>query len=249
MYWGVYDAAERPDASFAAAYFGGARQDYDVINEFQVKGGTATGFNALYAMRGLGRKSGYEKLQQQLDLTQYIDYLLLNYYAGNQDWGENKNWYAIRRHTPPGPFQYFVWDGEQILQQLRDDTVNAPFEPPMHLAEELRQNPEFRAAFASRVQKHFFNDGALTPAAVAARWMKRAGEVDRAIVAESARWGAYRRNPPYTRDQEWLAEQQRLLKSYFPRRTAIVLEQLRAAGLYQAAMTNSPTRAVPELQR
>src|SRR5207253_1721232 len=35
LYWGVYDAAERPDASFAASYFGGHRQDYDVINEFQ----------------------------------------------------------------------------------------------------------------------------------------------------------------------------------------------------------------------
>lgn len=47
-----------------------------------------------------------------------------------------------------------------------------------------------------------------------------------------ARWGDYRRNAPYTHDKEWVAEQQRLLKEYFPRRTEIVLEQLRAAGLY-----------------
>jgi hypothetical protein len=62
--------------------------------------------------------------------------------------------------------------------------------------------------------------------------MKRATEVDRAIIAESARWGAYRRDPPYTRDADWLPEQRRLMNSYFPRRTAIVLEQLRAAGLF-----------------
>jgi len=96
----------------------------------------------------------------------------------------------------------------------------------------LKGNAEFRLVFADRVQKHFFNDGALTPKASAARWMKRANEVDRAIIAESARWGCFRRNPPYTRDRDWLTEQKRLLNSWFPQRTAIVLEQLRAAGLY-----------------
>ncbi|MEO8427934.1 MAG: CotH kinase family protein, partial [Verrucomicrobiota bacterium] len=232
LYWGVYDAAERPDASFAASYFGGQRQDYDVINEFQVKDGNINGFDALNAIRGLARNSQYERLRKHLDITQYIDYLLLNYYAGNKDWGENKNWYAIARREPPGPFQYFVWDGEYVLQQLNDDTVNAPFEVPFRLAQELRSNAEFRLAFADRAQKHLFDDGALTPAAAAARWMERAAQIDRAIISESARWGGFRRDPPYTRDQEWMAEQRRLLKSYFPRRTGIFLEQLRVAGLY-----------------
>ena len=63
------------------------------------------------------------------------------------------------------------------------------------------------------------------PKAATARWMKRAAEVDRAIIAESARWGGFRRDPPFTRDQEWLAEQRRLVENYFPRRTAIVLER------------------------
>src|SRR5204862_165745 len=45
-------------------------------------------------------------------------------------------------------------------------------------------------------------------------------------------WGYYRRAEPFTRDGDWVAEQERLLKTYFPQRTAVVLEQLRAAGLY-----------------
>jgi len=232
LYWGVYDAAERPDASFAAAYFGGNRRDYDVVNENQIKDGTIDRFASLQSIRALSQNSGYKRLKQQLDVTQYIDYLLLNYYAGNHDWGENKNWYAIGRREPPGLFQYFEWDGEYVLQRLNDDTVNAPHEVPFRLAENLRENAEFRLAFADRVRKHFFDGGALTPAASVARWKKRAAEVDRAIIAESARWGGYRRDPPYTRDREWLEEQRRLLESYFPRRTAVVLEQLRAAGLY-----------------
>ncbi len=34
-------------------------------------------------------------------------------------------------------------------------------------------------------QRHLFGNGALTPKAVAARWMARAAEVDLAIIAES----------------------------------------------------------------
>jgi hypothetical protein len=232
LYWGIYDATERPDASFAASYFGGSREDYDVVNEFEAKDGTVDAFRTLHSMTGLSRAAQYEKLGQRLNLTEFMDYLLLQYYAGNQDIGENKNWYAIRRRVPAGPFHYVVWDAEQILQGVHDDTVNDPYEVPFRLAQELMANAEYRLAFADRVQKHCFNDGALTPAAAAARWKKRANEVDLAVIAESARWGYYRRNPPYTRDKEWLTEQRRLLQSYFPQRTGIVLGQLQAAGLY-----------------
>ena len=241
LYWGVYDITERPDADFAAAYLGGSREDYDVINEFEAKDGTLDAFRALHAMHDLTQRSQYEKLQRQLDISEYIDYLLLNYYAGNQDWGENKNWYAIRRRTPPGPFEYMVWDGEQIFHDVMDDAVSNSYETPFRLAEELKRNAEFRLAFADRVQMHCFNGGALTSEACAARWMKRAREVDLAIVAESARWGDYRRDVHpykvgpyglYTRDDHWRPEVQRLLKDYFPKRTAAVLRQFHAAGLF-----------------
>ncbi len=232
LYWGVYDASERPDASFAAAYLGGTREDYDVINEFDAKDGTLDAFRTFYSISGLARTDQYELLKRHLDITEFIDYLLLNYYAGNNDWGEQKNWYALRRRNPPSPFQYIVWDGEQILHGLNDDTISDPYVPPLRLAMELRSNAEFRLAFADRVQKHFFDGGALTPGAVAERWNARSQQVDLAMIAESARWGYYRRSPPYTRDREWVSERQRLLKNYFPQRTAVVLEQLKAAGLY-----------------
>jgi CotH kinase protein/Chitobiase/beta-hexosaminidase C-terminal domain len=232
LYWGIYDLAERPDAHFAAAYFGGKEEDYDVINEGQAKDGKLNGFHQLNSIGNLAQNSQYERLQKRLNLPEFMDYLLLQFYAGNQDVGEDKNWYVIGRRNPPGPFSYLVWDGEQIFHFLSDDTVNAPYENPFRLARELQANAEYRVAFGDRVQKHFFGDGALTPTAVIQRWKRRAAEVDLAMIAESARWGYCRRNPPYTHDGDYLQEQQRLLTSYFPQRTLIVLEQLRTAGLY-----------------
>ena len=59
--------------------------------------------------------------------------------------------------------------------------------------------------------------------------------VEPAVPAESARWGD-NRNPddaPYTREA-WVAERDRLIGSYFPERTGVLLAQLREDGLYHS---------------
>jgi hypothetical protein len=95
--------------------------------------------------------------------------------------------------------------------------------------------------FADHVQRHLFRSGALMSAPAAERFQRWADEIDKAVVAESARWGDYRRDfhryktgpyEFYTRDEHWRPEIKRLLAEYFPQRTAVVLKQFQAAGLY-----------------
>jgi len=103
-------------------------------------------------------------------------------------------------------------------------------------------NAEYRLAFADHVFKHMLAPGgALTPAANIARWRKWQGLLDKPIVAESLRWGDYRRDVHrfhdgrfvlYTREQQWLAENDRIVNSYLVNRNTTVLKQLRAVGLY-----------------
>jgi hypothetical protein len=73
-----------------------------------------------------------------------------------------------------------------------------------------------------------------------ARWQKWRAILDKPIVAESVRWGDYRRDVHrfndgrfvlYTRERHWLPENDRITKSYLVKRNAIVLRQLREAGL------------------
>jgi hypothetical protein len=73
----------------------------------------------------------------------------------------------------------------------------------------------------------------LTPAASIARYQARAEEIYDPLVAESARWGDTYRDTPYTRDVEWEAERTRLVTEFFPDRTAALIAQLTAAGLYE----------------
>ena len=99
---------------------------------------------------------------------------------------------------------------------------------------------EFRKLFAERARLHLTGDGALTPTAAAQRYRRWSDVLDAAVVAESARWGDYRRDVHpyktgpyelYTREEHWRPEVKRLLENYFPRRTEAVLKQFREAGL------------------
>jgi hypothetical protein len=240
VYWGIYEPAERPDGAFAASYLGGKKADYDVINEGAAVDGTITTYNQMLAITGLDNINQYNLMKTYLDMQQFIDYMLLHFYVGHTDWFLNKNWYTMRPKNGASGFKYVPWDGELVLGDTTTDRVSTT-DLPSGLHPKLLASPEYRLAFADRVQKHFFNNGALTPAQNAARFAARTREIVLPIIAESARWGDYRRdvhqyqNPPYElyeRNVQWAAEQARLTNTYFPNRTATVFNQLRAAGLF-----------------
>lgn len=242
LYWGIYDATERPDASFGAAYLGGAKSNYDVVNEGALVDGDMVAYRELTGIADAGSQSGYGRIAQLLDVPAYIDYVLLHFYTGHGDWFTDKNWYAIRQRVPAGGFRYNAWDGELMLNGVQDDVVTRS-DQPSNLHPRLRLNPQYRLDFADRVQKHLFNDGALTPAASIARYRRRLAEIEPAIHAEAARWGDYRRDvhpystPPYELygvESHFNRERDRLLTNYFPARTAVLLTQLRNADLYPA---------------
>lgn len=250
LYWGIYDPSERPDGAFAASAFGGEKEQYDVMNEGAVVDGGRAAYDRMLALGDVTTRAGFSEMQRYLDLPQFIDYMLLHFYVAHQDWGQNKNWYAVRPKDGSRGFFYLPWDGEMILDDVNHNRVSSA-DTPSGLHTKLVTSAEYRLAFGDRVQKHLFNGGALTPDFVQAAWLKRAREVELAIVAESARWGDYRRDVHqfqsgpydlYTRDNQWRAEQNRLLTEYFPRRTAILMGQLRAGGLY-------PEVAAPVLSR
>lgn len=243
LYWGVYDFTEQPTDSFARNYFGGEKSDYDIYDQGTLRSGTATAYERMARMAGLERGGAYESMRKLLNIPEFIDYTLLHFFVGHQDWFHQKNWYAIRRNIgdPKAPFRFIPWDGENLLL---DEDVNLVqrMEGPLGLHARLAGNAEYRLAFADRVFAHMIaTNGALTPPANIARWRKWASVLDQPIVAESVRWGDYRRDVHpafegrfvlYTRESHWLPEIERVAGSYFTRRNAIVLRQLRSAGLY-----------------
>jgi len=235
LYWGLYDVVERCNADFGSSYIGGDKEEYDALNSYPrtIVDGSADGWIAAQQLAE-ANPVDVEAISEYVDIPNLIDYMILNFYAGNIDWDDH-NWYAVNRRTEPGSgYKFLSWDAERTLESITgtNQTGMHRYDKPSNLYAGLRTDPEFRMLFADHVQRHFFNDGALTPENAQARYQVLADWIDRAIVGESARWGDSSRALPYTRDAEWATERDRLLNQYFPQRTDVVLGFLKGAGLY-----------------
>lgn len=255
LYWGVYNAHERPDEHFAAAYLGGDNSQYDVVRNtqgsFEVVAGDAEAWSAMLALvnSGLSGNAQYEQIRQYLDVDGFIDYMIVNQYAGNTDWA-NHNWYALRKRATGAGYRFVIWDAELSMRKLSEDVTgyNQAASPTM-IHSFLRNNAEYRLRFADRVQKHFSNGGVLfvdtnQPAVVAANpernrpgalFLARSREIDPAIVLESARWGdsaPARLGNPFNRAVDYLPEFNWMKNTFFPQRSGVVLGQYRNTLLY-----------------
>jgi hypothetical protein len=257
IYWGMYNLSERLDENFMGTYLKGKADDFDVIKDYaEISNGDITVWNNLMATAnsGLSSISAYQKIlgsnpdgtrnpayKPLVDVENLADYMLMNFYAGNNDW-DHHNWVAARNKVEPGKgFKFFSWDAEHLfttatLDVTKEDNPNCP----SHLFTKLKDNAEFRVLLADRVQKWFFDDGLLTPKSAADRYLKRTTEIEKAILCESARWGDYRRdvhprdndNDLYTPEKYWNKTLDWLTKTYFPGRTDLVINQLRLSGIY-----------------
>ncbi len=232
FYWGVHNLTERQNASHYAEHNGGDDDLLDARNG----GGFVDGDSIAWeAMRSVVNSGDWAKIQQVLDVDTHIDYQIMNRYGGNSDVSSGNNWRAAGGGPFPAgqpelmaPWQIYAWDSERTLE---DETSSAEVVDPAGIRNTLLNIPEYRIRFADRLQKHFFNGGALTPDNTADRWLEWAGVLDLPIIAESARWGDHRGNL-FDRDGEWLTEQARMINTYFPVRSANVLQDYESAGIF-----------------
>lgn len=236
LYWGLYNVVERPDASFAASYYGGDKSEWYAVSHSGPVSGDDSRFQALLQLAedgDLNDPERYQAVKTLLDVTAFCDYIILNWYAGNEDWPHN-NWYVVGR-AAEGPARFFVWDGEDTWNNGANvylgRTDMAGLENVVRpLFEALIQNSDFRMEFADRLYRHLFNDGALTDANAQARWLEINGPIEQAIVAESARWGDARYEPPITRE-DWLRARDNVV-AQMEGNAARLLALARQAGYY-----------------
>jgi PKD repeat protein len=260
LFWGVFDVHERPDNGYCEEHLGGEKDEWDIFRHSggQVVDGNSAAWNAMMsrARANLGTLANYNALQEHLDVLDIADYMLVNFYTGNDDWPHH-NWYGGRRRAPGEVFRFFSWDAEHVLKDVNVNRTGVNNNnTPAEIYSRLRQSPEWRLLFADRVHEHFFNGGPMYVNPQQQSWnperpednrpaemyMRRADQINLPMVLEAARWGDVRREPPYTREGEWSNELNWLLRTWFPNRSARVLQQLRSASLY-------PSLAAPEFNR
>ena len=257
MYWGLYNIAERVDDQYGKDHLGGKKEDIDVI-KIEEEGGNhieasegdleawenmvETAANAYddayyYRLQGKDADGNPDPSQEALlDIDNFIDYMLINQYAGNTDW-DHHNWYAIRRKGEESQgFRFLCWDSELILDNPHENvlTKNNGKESPTGIFNHLLENKDFAKRYMARAKELLADDGMLGAKSTEEVWDSLYNNISTALYAEAARWGDYRRDVHpyqtpgtlYTVDETYMTERNRLHEQYFPYRSSTVLSMI-----------------------
>lgn len=242
LYWGIYTLSERVDGAFLSARFGGGELDYDIIKGQLADLGTREAWDRVEALAGhRNDPSANAALESLLDLDSFIDFVLINHFIDNTDWFFG-NALAVRKRDPDGKFIFLVYDAEATFgaHEFHFDYLDTAVLvrrytssfTPMHLFHQIRLEPEFRVRIADRIQRHYFNGGALTVENARRRWLDLARELEPAIVAEAARWGdRNEEGVTRTREGDWRPEIDRVADSFFEERTELLMQYYRGEQL------------------
>jgi hypothetical protein len=180
--------------------------------------------------------------ERLLDAENLIDYMVITYYTGDRDGPGSRytqpnpnNYFGIYNRVNPDGFKFFEHDSEHSLGTGENNMVT-PFTSsstfahfnPHTLHEGLADdNLEYRMAFSDRIAELCYNGGLLTDAVGIARVDRRAAQIDRAIIAHSARWGdAGTRNR-----NDWLNAVQNV-RNFITNRVPTMISQLRSVNWY-----------------
>lgn len=260
LYWGLYNIAERIDNYYCSSNFGGQKTQYDVIkveedhtsHSIEAGDGDMEKWNQMMELVEQSASSNLKyfqltgcdtdgmsdsEVETLLDVDNFIDFMLINQYAGNTDW-DHHNWLAFKnRDLGDKGFRFICWDSELIFGDLNANNLSLNNDgAPTYMLNRLMKNPNFKHRYMDRVYKHLIADGGLlTPKKVVEVWDSLYNIVQLPLYDEAARWGDYRRDvhpyqsycwEVYTVDNQYNAERQRLLTKYFPQRTKTFINQL-----------------------
>jgi hypothetical protein len=227
VYWGQYDCRELLVEPFLADYLGGGKGDYVVVrgndnvsDDFVIGAPEPPNLAAWEYARTVA--NSYDSVRPYVDVSHLIDFMLLWNYGNCES--------EFRSCGPIGAgsgYKFWIADADGFLRTsalgLNRTVRNGPGGFFGDLVAE--NSPDFKTLLADRIYRHFFNSGALTPAANDARLAARMQEIHDSLLAECARWG-------YRTPANWESAAASIRSTLFPTRTSQLFGYLRSAGLY-----------------
>ncbi len=211
-YWGIYTLQERYDEYYLKNHYGISldksvilRQDGELYRG--LAGDEARYSEMLRYIRenGLQDQEHYRYIQTQTDVTNYIDYLIAEIFAGNDDWPDN-NVYLWRKKTADydanasygqdGRWRWMLFDldfgfGLQGgIDDITADTIEVAKSEGWSgfLFRSLLENEEFRSEFVKRFLDQI--DTTFSPERVTSILDGMKAELDPEIKEHLSRWSS-----------------------------------------------------------
>ena len=194
VYKGYYNMCEHIREDFLQRRHGG-NLSWDVAAVTTVASGDGLAFQEMITFIRNNPQStlaNYQAMKTRLDVVNFADYLIANLFGVTGDWPHN-NYINARERSATGLYRYYMWDAEGAFgdfgltarsNMFTGAAANSAVQGAIVATSPasdglqygirilytlLRASPEFKLLFADRLQKHFFNNGALTDAHVLAR--------------------------------------------------------------------------------
>ncbi|HET6409694.1 MAG TPA: chitobiase/beta-hexosaminidase C-terminal domain-containing protein, partial [Chthoniobacteraceae bacterium] len=233
-----FNPCERPRGSFFQDFYGSGN-DFDVNYIGSWEEGDTVAFNQMnnfFRNNDFTSPANYQTGETYWDMANVADYVIVNGWGATQDWPHN-NYTFLRERAAGAKWRWSMWDAEGAMGMFGQANSHNTFENELHVSSanainsegtvaalvfrRAHQNPEFRLLFADRLQKHFFNGGAMTRTVMNARWNALRSKVEPLVLACFG--GSFNNN-------NW---------NNWANRDATFLAQARTAGLWP--VTQAPT--------
>ncbi|MHC4727062.1 MAG: CotH kinase family protein, partial [Planctomycetota bacterium] len=186
-YKGFFNPCEHIKDEFCRQWYK-SDKDWDIMTMNGVRDGDAVSFNELinYARNNnLANDTHYQHVSERLDIPAFADYLILQLWSGNWDWPQN-NWSAASERSEEGKWRFFIWDIEggmysDRLNTVFFDSLNSQGNANGYLYRALKVNNNFKQIFADRINKHFYNNGALSAENINRRFLELQDQMSKVI--------------------------------------------------------------------
>ena len=227
-YWGQYHLRERWNADMASSYHGGPKDDYDAVNandnfqnDEEVYDGTPEFWNETKSL--VAGSDPFRNAAGHINVPNIVDFMLL-WVSGNSE----SEFRAFGSRPQGVPFGFMIKDADGFLRM--PSASKAGHNGPLGVMSRMRTGArgiDFDMLVADRIHKHFFNDGALTPARNIERLQRRVDEARLGFISESARWGDV-----FREFSSWESYQNNLVANHFPALTNTMISRFKSEGMY-----------------
>jgi hypothetical protein len=200
-YWGVHNLRDKADEAFVEQNYDlDADSDFDMIEEWgDVQAGNRAAWDELYAFitnKDLRVPANYEYVKSQVDLEEYMNYIITEIYVNNGDWPKKNIRYW--RAYDNGRWRWvlydldFGFDASEIDTNMLAYLLTCSDCPDLVLYQsavfrKLMENNEFSNDFAQRFASHI--NISFDPARVNGMIDTFKAGIEAEMPAHIARWG------------------------------------------------------------
>ncbi len=157
VYYGIINLRERSNQQYVYSNFGYDKDEIDLIEQvpdgYEVSNGTEAAMTSLLRLSAnASNASVYQEIEQLMDIDEFIAYLIVEMYSGNNDWPQNNT--KVFRHQDNGKFRWVLYDlDDGIVDYNRD-----PFSRMASASSAIHSVSLFRNLIKNETFKHRFID-------------------------------------------------------------------------------------------